>query len=211
MVTIFIKKYSTRRPITVNLEGWSGHDTAAEQLQRTQKSWPSRKFRFHADSTVYTQGPLRIVFDLTGKAIAGYSYDACLFAFAPPSEDYPSGRLVWNDTTYSVTTSGKHRWPCLRLAQGVVTSSVEQPCAWLPGEMETREIHAQWAQRAIVDNMPWSCDPQDLVREMKTWAYAERAAERAVQENIWKREQRAIAKRDRLIASGKHLRLVEVA
>lgn len=210
MVTIFIKKRSVRRPVTVNLEGWGGYDTAEQQLAKTQAAWPARKFRFYETTTVYTQGPLTITFDLTGKAVEGYSYNACLFAFAPPSEDYPQGRLIWNDTSYSITTNSKHRWPCIKIAQGVVTGTVERYCPYLEA-METQSIHGQWAQRMIVDNMPWSCSPGSLLEETRTWRNAERAGEYAAQANAEKRAQRAAKRRDNFIASGKHLRLVEVA
>lgn len=207
MVTIFIKKYSKRRPVTVNLGGWSG-DTADARLEKTIAAWPSHKFRFEGDRTVYRQGPLTIVFDATGKAIEGYSYDACLFAFAPPTEDFPAGRLIYNETSYSVTTNSKHRWPCHALARGVVTGEGTRPCAWLDGELETYQIYAQWATRMIVDNMPWQCSPYALLEETRTWARAERAGEQAIQHHAWRREQRAIAKRDKAIAARKHLRLV---
>lgn len=67
----------------------------------------AKHFRFGADTTTYKRGQLTIVFNLDGYAIEGWSYWTCIFAWTEPSEDFPKGRLIVNDTGYGSYT-GKH-------------------------------------------------------------------------------------------------------
>lgn len=206
-----IKKRSTIRTVYINVYG----ETDADKQQRAELLWPIRNFRFHSESTTYTKGPLHIVFNLEGKAIEGYSYNACLFAFTEPTEDFPQGRLIWNDTQYSITTSSKHRYPCQSIAEGPVTSrQTVTELAWngLLGKAEPqlveRDKHAQWDLRCEVLNMPWDCSPETLRSEVKAWTYLRRAAEQTKKLHVYLREQRAIKRRDQLIARRGHLKLV---
>lgn len=78
-----------------------------------------------------------------GAIMSAYSYDTCILARMAPSEDFPEGRLVLNETQYS-NTSIQHYYKLVR-------------------ELDT----AEYDNRAILINLGYRHTPESLIRAVE--------------------------------------------
>ena len=140
--------------------------------------WPTKAFRFNKDGTVtYRSGKLTIEFDASGKPIEGWSYWTCIFCFSEPTEDFPQGRLIYNDSGYGSTTGG-HIGVMRPFFEGDVVGSRVSTYRYRErnenGEMEWRSISQEVDINAndatMADQICWGrgTSPSDMRRELIT-------------------------------------------
>ena len=112
------------------------------------------------------KGSLRRYYRMSDNLLmAAYSYNTCIMARMDPSEEFPLGRIVVNETSYSMM-SNKHFWALRRDFNRWLYTTLPETDS-LYGFRYSFEVECtEWTHRAIVIDCRREINETDLVLEV---------------------------------------------
>jgi hypothetical protein len=146
----------------------------------------------------YRRGQLTVEFNASGIAVEGWSYWTCIFCFSGPTEDFPQGRLIYNDSGYGSTTGG-HIGEMREFFKGDAIGKRDVTYSYRARNSEGRMVREYYthsetiyaAELTMADQICWNrgVRPYEMREELATMERHNRLGVRLKAYNAWAKGQ----------------------